>query len=1332
MLTISTVIYLLCASVFLYSAINYFIHLKSFRKEYQFTLYAFLCLFASAYALFILFKYHSTDVTTCLLMVRGQNFFARMIMVILPWFVGFYANYLPRRVLYFISSSAILLGLAKGFLPPSLVYPHLRGLQYLIAPWGEPLTTLNSDSNFLTYYLYGVYAVLIAFVIDSIRVLWRRGQRSKAWPLILTLTFGFCAFANDIMVDAGVIRNMYMEDYAIYLFVLLVGAWLSGRRMQAEGNYRTLFNALNDAIFVHDARTGKVLDVNETAARMFGTTRQNLVNMDFKLSSADVEDYSVAKAYEKIRLAATEGPQVFEWLSRRVDNGKLFSTEVGLRLEVIDNHPVVLASVRDISLRKKVEEAAREGEQRLQLFEELTEEAIMIHDQGVIVEVNQALCRLLDYGRSEIIGMPLSRFMEDMSVEDTKTRISKGYPEGTYEIGAKRKDGTIIPILVHGRDFMFRGRKMRASSGWDITERKKNEEALRQSEANFRTLIEQSPDAILVHQEGKIIYVNRKCVELLGYRDPHDLLGKLPEATVYPADLAFVQERMQMTRKGGENRPAIVRMLKQNGQMIETENSSISILYQGHSASMVLIHDIEERRKSEEALRKSEAKFRSLIENSYDLITVLDKSGKRLYESPSLERVLGYKPGEREGFTFDSQPPEEQVIARELFEKVLANPGISIQAQLKSIRKDGRVIDGDMIVTNLLNDPAVGGIVINARDVTEQKQTQEALKQSEAKFRGLIENSHDMITVVDAEGRRLYESPSLERFLGYKPGERKGTSFELQIPEDVERNRKLFAEVLAHPGVPYRTETGFKHKDGHYIHAEVVLTNLLNDPSVRGIVVNSRDVTEKKKAEEALQQKERYFRALIEKSYDAIVLLDREGKVGYVSPGMKYIYGYTPEERKGQSAFDLVEPSKRPEIMRLFDELLKNPGTSGVVQVRFQHKDGQWVTVDVRATNLLEDPDVAGIVVNYRDVTEKMKAEEALRQSEEKFRSLIENSNDVISLVGADGNAVFVSPSIKKVMGYDSAERVGKSFMEIVHPEDRERIGLLFKEFLGKPGATSSAEARALHKDGTWRTIEAVATNLLQHPTIKGIIFNYRDVTEKKQSEQMLMKFERLSAIGQMAAGMAHEIRNPLSAISTIAQVLKRKEQKTREKGFADTILEQSERLERLIQDTLGFARNEKTLSKEPCALKGLLESSLRLSQIQFGPSHYRIRVKWDLPAEEIVIWAHPQRVQQILVNLCLNAFQVMPEGGTLTIGLKTVGKSALITVADTGVGIKEPDLGRIFEPFFTTKKTGSGLGLALSQRIAKEYGGEITVSRGQVCGTVFTLRLLLGEEEKA
>src|SRR5208282_2266056 len=149
------------------------------------------------------------------------------------------------------------------------------------------------------------------------------------------------------------------------------GAWLNAKRMQAEGNFRNLFNSVNDSVFVHDARTGKVMDVNETAARMFGAPRQELLAMDFKLSSADTEEYSVAKAFEKIRLAATQGPQVFEWLSRRVDDGRLFPTEVALRQEIIDNQPVVLASVRDISLRKKAEEAARESEQRLQMFNDL-------------------------------------------------------------------------------------------------------------------------------------------------------------------------------------------------------------------------------------------------------------------------------------------------------------------------------------------------------------------------------------------------------------------------------------------------------------------------------------------------------------------------------------------------------------------------------------------------------------------------------------------------------------------------------------------------------------------------------------------------------------------------------------------------------------------------------------------------------------------------------------------------------------------------------------------------------------------------------------------------
>jgi PAS domain S-box-containing protein len=375
---------------------------------------------------------------------------------------------------------------------------------------------------------------------------------------------------------------------------------------------------------------------------------------------------------------------------------------------------------------------------------------------------------------------------------------------------------------------------------------------------------------------------------------------------------------------------------------------------------------------------------------------------------------------------------------------------------------------------------------------------------------------------------------------------------------------------------------------------------------------------------------------------------------------------------------------------------------------------------------------VGGIVVNSRDVTDKKRAEEALRQSEEKFRNLIENSNDVISLVDADMTTRFVSPSLKRVMGYDSDDREGKSFMELIHPEDRPIVVNRFREFANQFGATARIEVRALHQDGTYRYVDAIATNLLQHPTMRGIIFNYRDVTERKKAEQALLKFERLSAIGQMAAGMAHEIRNPLSAIFTAAQILKRHEIKTGEKGYADMILENSQRLEKLIQDTLGYARSEKLAPQEAFALQPMIESALRLCQIQYGPNHKMIKINMDLPSDPLTLWAPPQRVQQILVNLILNAYQIMGKEGTLSLALAKEGEWAAVRVGDTGPGIPENQMPRLFEPFFTTKESGSGLGLALSQRIARECGGEIRAENRESGGADFILRLPLGKKGTA
>jgi signal transduction histidine kinase len=242
-----------------------------------------------------------------------------------------------------------------------------------------------------------------------------------------------------------------------------------------------------------------------------------------------------------------------------------------------------------------------------------------------------------------------------------------------------------------------------------------------------------------------------------------------------------------------------------------------------------------------------------------------------------------------------------------------------------------------------------------------------------------------------------------------------------------------------------------------------------------------------------------------------------------------------------------------------------------------------------------------------------------------------------------------------------------------------------------------------------------------------------RDITERKETQEALMKFERLSTIGEMAAGLAHEIRNPLASISTAAQLLKRRAQKDKdgEDPLADTILEQSNRLEQLVRDTMDYARSEKSASLEPFPLRPALESAVRLCQVQFGPSHSKVRVEWGWPKEDLRLTANPQRIQQVLINLILNAYQAMPEGGTLRIGMEKVGDRAHLRVEDSGPGIKDEDLRRLFEPFFTTKVGGSGLGLAISRRIAAQYGGKIRVERLSK-GTAFILEIPLAGEGAA
>ncbi len=604
--------------------------------------------------------------------------------------------------------------------------------------------------------------------------------------------------------------------------------------------------------------------------------------------------------------------------------------------------------------------------------------------------------------------------------------------------------------------------------------------------------------------KGNITHVSGKGLELLGFR-PAQMIGK-PILELYHDESTFLQD-VQKALKGEtfstigpvgnyffETRFSPLKDKK--GKLLGVAGFSIDIT--------------EHRMAEEEALQRRERHFRAITEHSHDLVYILDRDGKRIYESPMVEKILGYKPGERKGTTiFDFLHPDDRDKVRGPVRYSMEKPGATIVFEARIRHKDGRWVEMEIAGENLLEDPTVRGVVINARDITERKLAENELRLSERRFRALTENALDVTYILNKEGKRVYESPSVERVLGFKVGEREGVSiFDNLHPQDVDNAIRVFREAMASPGTVLPLEVRTKHKDGRWINTEVNVTSLMEEPSVNGVVINFKDITARRLAENTLRQSEEKFRSLIENSHDVVALIDPSGRSSYISPSYEKILGYRIQDRLGQSFFDIVHPEDLPRVRDSFTRIAQNPGATDTGQLRVKHHNGQWRYVEASVTNHMNNPLVRGIILNYRDVTSNKEVQEALQLSEERFRNLIENSRDVVSLMDTNGVSLYISPSVRNVLGYDVEERVGNSFFQIVHPEDLDEVKQRFTFLAENFGTTVTALIRVRHKDGSWKFIEATGTNHLENPSIQGIILNYRDVTERKQVEEALIKSE--------------------------------------------------------------------------------------------------------------------------------------------------------------------------------------------------------------------------------
>jgi PAS domain S-box-containing protein len=264
--------------------------------------------------------------------------------------------------------------------------------------------------------------------------------------------------------------------------------------------------------------------------------------------------------------------------------------------------------------------------------------------------------------------------------------------------------------------------------------------------------------------------------------------------------------------------------------------------------------------------------------------------------------------------------------------------------------------------------------------------------------------------------------------------------------------------------------------------------------------------SKKSKRNEKITSRDRLFQAIIENSLDAVRLIDQKGNIIYASPSTQRILGYTPEEYKKLNIFDLLHPDDEQIYKQTMQKVISNPNSTVSLTYRVRHKDGTWRWIEGVGRNSLDDPDIRALVSHYRDITDKKQAEEVLLASEEKFRTLIKYSSDVVELLDEKGGVLYASDSLKHILGYTFAQVQDKNFFDFVHPEDKQLVTKKWKELIEKPGKYRSAVFRVKHKNGAWIWIEAIGVNYLNRDTIGAIVANFRDISARKRAEKRVQE----------------------------------------------------------------------------------------------------------------------------------------------------------------------------------------------------------------------------------
>lgn len=761
---------------------------------------------------------------------------------------------------------------------------------------------------------------------------------------------------------------------------------------ESEIQYKLLFDSANDAIFLME--DNRFINCNQKTLEMYGISYEQVIGATPDVISPELQPdgtFSKEKALVYINNAYAGKPQFFEWVHKKA-NGEEFQAEVSLNKIELHGKVFLQAIVRDITERKKAENAIKLSEEKFAMTFRTSPDSLTLTNlaTGILEDVNKGFEKIFGYTRDEVVGRRTTEFGlwvdpkdRDFVIETIKNndRVTEIIVQG------RRKSGEVMIGQVSAELIKTAGESLILTIVRDITEKKMAEEELRLSEERFSLAFRTSPDSLTLTNisDGRIIDVNYGFERVFGY-SVSEIIGV---STLELGIWRYTEDRERMInilKKDGYVRDMEATGKRKNGELFDGLISSEILKTGNESLILTIVRDITEKKKAEEALRESEEKYRTLFQNSALAVGMRSLGGSFIEFNKSYTDMLGYSSEELSRLTqMDITHPDDYKITSARMNLVAEGKSPVEQYEKRYIHKNGSTIWADVCIQPIKDKNGkiqmIIGTVINT---TERKKAEESLRQNEERFRAIVNGLTDMIIVVNKQGLIEYLSPSVYKTLGYNEYEMVGKNpLDFVHKDDFSEISNELATVFS--GVNRGNVSLYRviHKEGFYIYFESVGKNMSDNKYIDGVVIFAKDVTERIKAETALRESEQRFRNLVNSLQYPIIILSFEGIVQYANPASNIFVGINPDiSLIGESFTSFISPEY---IGRGIEELKQIEIMGGPIfsDYKIITKNGEikWVYVTGIKMNYEGKP---ADLISITDITERKAFEIELIESEER------------------------------------------------------------------------------------------------------------------------------------------------------------------------------------------------------------------------------------------------------------------------------------------------------------------------------------------------------------